>query len=99
MPAGFLRAGAATAWCGSGRRVRAVLHVDPPASDDLYAVYAADDLEAVAEMLGPLITEQVEWTGDAERSYEVETVNSITVTYSRQMANNNMQALIAGVYR
>jgi len=63
-----------------GRSVSAVLHVDPPASDDLYAAYAADDLEAVAEMLGPLITEQVEWTGDAERSYEVETINAIAIT-------------------
>ncbi len=56
-----------------------MLHVDPPSSDDLYAAYAADDLEAVAEMLGPLIADQVEWTGDAERSYEVETINSITI--------------------
>ena len=54
--------------------------VGPPAADAIRAAYAAGDLEAVAEMLGPAITEQVDWAGDADRWFEVEVITDITVT-------------------
>jgi len=31
-------------------------------------------------MLGPLIAEQVDWAGDADRSNDAESINSITIT-------------------
>lgn len=54
--------------------------VSPPAADEIRAAYAAYDIEAIAEMLGPVITEQTDWAGDAERWFEVEAINDITVT-------------------
>lgn len=52
---------------------------DPDVSDELRAAYAGYDLEAVAEMLGPVITAQTDWAGAAERRYEVEVITDITV--------------------
>ena len=54
--------------------------VSPPAADEIRAAYAAYDIEAIAEMLGPVITEQTDWAGDADRWFEVEAINVITVT-------------------
>lgn len=54
--------------------------VGPPAADEIRAAYAANDLEAVAEMLGPAITQQTDWAGAAERRYDVEVITDITVT-------------------
>ncbi len=52
---------------------------DPDVADELRAANAAYDLEAVAEMLGPVITAQTDWAGAAERRYEVEVITDITV--------------------
>lgn len=53
---------------------------DPEVADEIRAAYAAYDLVSVAEMLGPAITQQTDWAGDAERRYEVEVITDITVT-------------------
>lgn len=53
---------------------------DPEVADEIRAAHAAYDLESVAEMLGPAITAQTEWSGDAARRYEVEVITDITVT-------------------
>jgi hypothetical protein len=44
--------------------------VGPPDSEDIRAAYAAYDLEAIGELLGPAISEQTEWAGEADRRYE-----------------------------
>lgn len=53
---------------------------DPEVADEIRAAYAAGDLESVAEMLGPAISVQTDWSGAAERHYEVEVITDITVT-------------------
>lgn len=53
---------------------------DPEVADEIRAAHAAYDLESVAEMLGPAITQQTDWAGDAERRYDVEAITDITVT-------------------
>ncbi|OLT97891.1 hypothetical protein BKG60_03900 [Mycobacterium syngnathidarum] len=52
---------------------------DPDVADEIRAAHAAYDLESVGEMLGPAITAQTDWAGDAERRYEVEVITDITV--------------------
>ncbi len=52
---------------------------DPDVADEIRAAYAAYDMQAVAEMLGPAITEQTDWAGAAERRYEVEIITDITI--------------------
>lgn len=54
--------------------------VGPPAADEIRAAYAVLDFDAIAELLGPAISEQVDWAGDAERNYEVESISNVTVT-------------------
>ncbi|OMC35884.1 hypothetical protein A5740_06705 [Mycobacterium sp. GA-1841] len=45
-----------------------------PATLTRFALPTPYDLESVAESLGPTITAQTEWPGDAERRYEVEVI-------------------------
>lgn len=54
--------------------------VGPPAADEIRAAYAVGDLEVIAEVLGPAITDQTDWAGAAERRFEVEVITDITVT-------------------
>lgn len=61
------------------KTIDAVLKVEPPAADEFRAAYADDDIEALTPMLGPLIDEQYEWTGDADRQFVPVEINSITV--------------------
>lgn len=52
---------------------------DPDTADEIRAAYTCYDLEAVAEMLGPAISEQTDWAGDAERRYEIHNITDITL--------------------
>ncbi|TXH08430.1 MAG: hypothetical protein E6R04_10810 [Spirochaetes bacterium] len=53
--------------------------IDPPKADELVAAYAAGDLTELAVVLSPVITEQVEWTGEAERWFEVTEISEVTL--------------------
>lgn len=85
-PAGGVRVSAdveGILWCDGEPYPRSmtvsVTISDPEVADGIRAAYAAYDLESVAEMLGPAITAQTEWAGDAERTYQVEAITDITV--------------------
>lgn len=54
--------------------------VRPPDADEVRAAYAVGDMAALAELLGPPITEQVDWSGAADRRFEVVSISDITVT-------------------
>ena len=53
---------------------------DPEVADEIRAAYAAHDYAAVGEMLGPVITDQTDWSGDADRSFDVDVITDITIT-------------------
>ena len=56
------------------------LQFDPPAADELRAAHAVEDWDGLAELLGPAITRQYPWIGEADRYYEVTTIRSIELT-------------------
>lgn len=62
------------------RSMTVSVSVGLPAADEIRAAYAAYDLEAIGEMLGPVITAQTDWAGDADRRYQVEAINDVTIT-------------------
>lgn len=53
---------------------------DPPASDEIRAAFAVSDYDTIADLLGPAITVQTEWAGEAERYFEVEAITDVTIT-------------------
>jgi hypothetical protein len=61
------------------RDVTVILFIYPPAADDIRAAYAADEWDTIGEMIGPVIAEQVDWAGEAERSFQVEEIHSLTL--------------------
>lgn len=61
------------------KSIDAVLRIDPPAADDFRAAFADGDLDALARMLGPVIDEQYEWTGGADRMFVVTEITDITI--------------------
>lgn len=54
--------------------------VRPPDADEVRAAYAVGDMTALAELLGPPITEQVDWSGAGDRRFEVVSISDIAVT-------------------
>lgn len=66
---------------GSGypRSMTVNVVVDPPQADELVAAYAAGDLTELAVVLSPVITERVEWSGAAERWFEVTEIGELTL--------------------
>jgi hypothetical protein len=63
------------------KTIDAVLYLEPPAADEFRAAAADGDLDALAEMLGPVIDAQYPWTGDIEvsRQFIVTEINSLTI--------------------
>lgn len=63
-----------------GKTLSVTVRVDPPAADEIRAAYATADLKAIADMLGQPITEQMDWSGDAERWFEVTEIADLTIS-------------------
>lgn len=61
------------------KTIDAVLEVMPPAADEFRAAAAEGDFDALAQMLGPIIDAQYEWTGEAPRQFIVTEINSLTI--------------------
>ncbi|QFS94674.1 hypothetical protein FIV07_28265 (plasmid) [Mycobacterium sp. THAF192] len=63
------------------RSMTVVLTLQPgPEADEIRIAYAHSDLDTIAELLGPLIAEEVDWAGEADRTYEVTDISRITVS-------------------
>lgn len=61
------------------RVLTADVTVDPPEADAALAAYAVGDWDALGEVLGGAIAEQVDWAGEAERWFEVEAITDVTI--------------------
>ena len=61
------------------RALTADVTLDPPEADEALAAYAVGDWDALGEVLGPAIAEQVDWAGEAERWFEVEAITDVTI--------------------
>ncbi|MCX8559237.1 hypothetical protein OS121_29765 [Mycolicibacterium mucogenicum] len=57
-----------------------LVQLDPPTADEVRAAHAVGDMDGLAELLGPAITRQYAWIGEADRHYEVTLIRSIQVS-------------------
>lgn len=58
----------------------AVSTSDPDEADDIRAAEAIDDYDELAQLLSPLVTNQVEWSGDAEREYIIDKIENLRLS-------------------
>lgn len=55
------------------------VRIHPPAADEVRAAYAASDMDSLAELLSPAITDQFPWEGEADRTFVVTLIRSIQI--------------------
>ena len=58
----------------------AVSTSDPDEADDIRAAEATGDYDELAQLLSPLVTQQVDWAGDAEREFTIENIDNLRLS-------------------
>jgi hypothetical protein len=61
------------------RSLTVTVTVYPPAADDVRIAYAFNDMDTIAQIIGPEIAEQMDWAGEADRQYTVTEITDITL--------------------